>query len=327
MQKVRPSSWRNSSRRKRALYKVRRADSRQNGEICVSASPRTCLFWNFRHGQWCSRTCGQTERSSAKQTEKNVEHCRELYRTFKKCGECSWLRHWMQRHLWERMSQLFKVLSRIMKGLLWNGCSMSTIRKKLIAGTKFLYGKKDTSVIEKWRSSHQFSTHKNRVARIRAERSYRYYDVINRIHWIRVEHFPRIHNVAVLWWNQWSSEFYGTSTRNLHKKNSIYVNVQWHLLCQERPQRWMFKECLFCEDICGKIWCWTMAIHWSRFWKKVVFFWEQSIRSLGPYCGRNVVGIRRKRTSFIPCNDSIVQVYSQVRRTWKTVHTLHCWST
>ena len=31
--------------------------------------------------------------------------------------------------------------------------------------------------------------------------------------------------------------------------------------------------------------------------KKVVSFREQSTRSLGPYCGRNVAGIRRKRTS------------------------------
>ena len=34
---------------------------------------------------------------------------------------------------------------------------------------------------------------------------------------------------------------------------------------------------------------------------------EQSTRSLGPFCGRNVTGIRRKRTSYLPCNDSIVQ--------------------
>ena len=27
----------------------------------------------------------------------------------------------------------------------------------------------------------------------------------------------------------------------------------------------------------------------------------------GPYCGRHVAGIRRKRTSHLPCNDSIVQ--------------------
>ena len=36
------------------------------------------------------------------------------------------------------------------------------------------------------------------------------------------------------------------------------------------------------------------------------------------------VGIRRKRTSYFPCNDSIVQVYSQEQRTWKTVNTFHC---
>ena len=44
----------------------------------------------------------------------------------------------------------------------------------------------------------------------------------------------------------------------------------------------------------------------------------------GQHCGRNAVGIRRKRTSYFPCNDSIVQGRSQEQRTWKTVDTLRC---
>ena len=36
-----------------------------------------------------------------------------------------------------------------------------------------------------------------------------------------------------------------------------------------------------------------MVIYWTRFLEKVVSFREQSTRSLGPYCGRNAVGIRR----------------------------------
>ena len=39
----------------------------------------------------------------------------------------------------------------------------------------------------------------------------------------------------------------------------------------------------------------------------MVFFREQSTRSLGQYCGVNVAGIFRKWTSYFPCNDSIVQ--------------------
>ena len=38
---------------------------------------------------------------------------------------------------------------------------------------------------------------------------------------------------------------------------------------------------------------------------------EKSTRSLGSYRGRNAVGIRRKRTSYFPCNDSIILRYSQ----------------
>ena len=44
--------------------------------------------------------------------------------------------------------------------------------------------------------------------------------------------------------------------------------------------------------------------------------------SLGSYRGRNTIEIRRKRTSYFPCNDSIVQRHSQEQRTWKIVDTL-----
>ena len=41
--------------------------------------------------------------------------------------------------------------------------------------------------------------------------------------------------------------------------------------CDERQQRWMFKECQLCKDICEKIWCWSMVISWIRFWTELVF--------------------------------------------------------
>ena len=39
----------------------------------------------------------------------------------------------------------------------------------------------------------------------------------------------------------------------------------------------------------------------------MIFFREQSTRSLGQYCGANVAGICRKWTSYFPCNNSIVR--------------------
>ena len=52
----------------------------------------------------------------------------------------------MQRHLWDRISQLSKVLSRIKKVLHWNRCltsqhKWSTMRKKLLVWTKFCMGR------------------------------------------------------------------------------------------------------------------------------------------------------------------------------------------
>ena len=96
--------------------------------------------------------------------------------------------------------------------------------------------------------------------------------------------------------------------------NRIRVNVQWHLLWQKRQQRWMFGKCRSRQSTFEKIRYWTMVIHWTRFWKEVVFFREQSTRSLGQHCGANVAGICRKWTSYFPCNDSSVQEFSQEQR-------------
>ena len=45
---------------------------------------------------------------------------------------------------------------------------------------------------------------------------------------------------------------------------------------------------------------------------------------LGSYRGQDAVGIRRKRMSYFPCNNSIVQVWSQKQRTRKIVDTFYC---
>ena len=112
----------------------------ERGNPC-QVSPRTGLFRKFRHGQWRSGICEQTQRPCAKQTEKNVERCRVRWRTFNnmvnadgynvKCGDIHG----------KEFLNLFKVLSRFMKVSPWNRCSMSqrswwTIRKKFIVWSK-----------------------------------------------------------------------------------------------------------------------------------------------------------------------------------------------
>ena len=69
----------------------------------------------------------------------------------------------------------------------------------------------------------------------------------------------------------------------------------------------------------------TIVIHWSRFRKEVIFYGRgQSTRNLGPYRGKDVVGICRKHMSNFPCYDSIVQRSTQKQRTRKTVDTFYC---
>ena len=76
--------------------------------------------------------------------------------------ECSWLRRWMRRHSWERISQPFKVSSKILKISLWSRCSMSprswwmTRTGQNSVGKEFL----EASVTNWWCNNHQSSKHK-----------------------------------------------------------------------------------------------------------------------------------------------------------------------
>ena len=57
-----------------------------SGETIDSGSPRRGKFRKFRQEKWRSRICGQSQRPSAKQTEKNVERCRVRWRAFNNLG-------------------------------------------------------------------------------------------------------------------------------------------------------------------------------------------------------------------------------------------------
>ena len=167
---------------------------------------------------------------------------------------------------------------------------------------------------------------KNRLAGVRAERSYRDYDAINgESNEFECNIFPGFTTLqlvikSLIYW------VIGTNTSNFHSKNSIHVNVQGHLLTQKRQQRWMFKKYRLCEDICEKIWYWAMVIYWTKFWGKVVFFREQSTRSLWQHCGTDATTNRREWTSYISINDSIVQRKVEKQRKREGVHSLRCWS-
>ena len=117
---------------------------------------------------------------------------------------------------------------------------------------------------------------KNRVAEVRAERSYRDYDAIK---WESTEFewniFP---GFTTLQFCDKISDLLSSmgETPEIFTGiiNFIYVNEQRHLLSQKRQQKWMFKECQYCDNICWKIWYWSMVNHWTRFWKEVVSFRE-----------------------------------------------------
>ena len=159
---------------------------------------------------------------------------------------------------------------------------------------------------------------KNRVAGVRSERSYRDFDAINgestEFEWNIFPRFTRCSSVikSMIYWA------IGDKHQQLSREEFQSCQCfQWHLLCQKRQQRWMFGKCGICEGTCEKICYWATVIHSTTFRKEVVFFREQSTRSLGQHCGANVAGICREWTSCFPCNDSIFQESSHEQRTRK----------
>ena len=144
--------------------------------------------------------------------------------------ECLGLRRWMRRHPWERISWIIKIPSRIPQISPWRKCSTSqknwwANRKRLTMWTNSLEKSfMETTVTDWWRNRYQSSTRKSlRLLRFCVvswkgsftsgiQRSLEEKDWMDhnwqklqrlwrnqwRADWIRVEHLPRIHNVAAL---------------------------------------------------------------------------------------------------------------------------------
>ena len=160
--------------------------------------------------------------------EMDRKECRTLQNQVKNIqefGEYSWLQRWMRRHSWERNSQQFKISPWILKISLSPRNWWMTMKKSMVwtnsLGKEFM----ETTVIDWSWNNYQSSAHKSvcllrfcvmpredpstsRFQRSLEEqnckghdrgklhRSWRYQW---RVDWIRVEHLPRIHNVASPW--------------------------------------------------------------------------------------------------------------------------------
>ena len=106
--------------------------------------------------------------------------------------------------------------------------------------------------------------------------------------------------------NRFSKQI-GRNTTNFHRKNSINVNGQRHLLWNKRQWRRMSGKCSTRIFVCKKIWKKDRGHSLVRVLRKMVLYhWRQSTRNLGQNCRRDVVRIRWERMSNFPCYDSIV---------------------
>ena len=85
---------------------------------------------------------------------------------------------------------------------------------------------------------------------------------------IRVEYFPRIQYVAAQWRSQTFIVEIRWDTREFHRNNPNYVDVQRYFLWIRRQRTRMSGECQTRLSVRKKIWKRTMVIHWSWFWEK-----------------------------------------------------------
>ena len=209
-------------------------------------------FENFIMGSEGNRICEWSQRPSANSTEKNVKHCRGLYRTFNNMGNVLWLQHWMHRHFYGKEFLNYpKCCEESWKSYLetdvWRH-KWSTIRKKFLVWT-LLYQKNSWTqlslindpVIISLQSTKVYvfsdsvlclgkvlqhpecneAWEKQSCRSTSWEELQRFWGYQRRVDGMRVEYFPRIHNVAALRWSQRSTERLGRSTRSFRRKNSF----------------------------------------------------------------------------------------------------------
>ena len=158
---------------------------------------------------------------------------------------------------------------------------------------------------------------KNRVAGIRSEKSYRDYDAINgESTEFELQLCDKISDLLSSM-GQTPESFTG---RILFK--SMFNDIS----CDGKGKQ---EECVANSKVVSilakkfGIGQWSFIGPGSA--KKCYSMEENSLEGIfGSYCGQDAVGIRRKRMSYFPCNNSIVQGKSQKQRTRKTVDTFYC---
>ena len=88
----------------------------------------------------------------------------------------------------------------------------------------------------------------------------------------------------------------------------LFMSMFNDISCDKKDMKKMCGQCQSRLHTCKEVWYGTMVISWSRFREEMVFHGRgQSSRNLGSHRGKDAVGLRRKRMSNFPCNNSNVQ--------------------
>ena len=103
---------------------------------------------------------------------------------------------------------------------------------------------------------------------------------------------------------------------SMFKRHFLWNKRQWTRMSGTRSSSVL---------VCKEVWYRTTVIHWSSFRKKWYSINQKRTVPQGIWdniAEKMFVGIRRKRMSDFPCNNSIVQELTQKQRTRKTVNSL-----
>ena len=137
---------------------------------------------------------------------------------------------------------------------------------------------------------------------------------------IRVEYHPRIQYVAAQWRSQKFTVQSRRNSRKCHRKNSIYVDVQRHILWKQKTMKknvWHVPNSYFCvreglDKDSGRLLVLVL--------RKVVLC--QCHKDLEQNCRKDVVGILAESVCPIfRAAAPLSQRSTQKQRTWKTVDT------
>ena len=140
---------------------------------------------------------------------------------------------------------------------------------------------------------------------------------------IRVDNFPRIHEIENSRQDSKDDDGIKVWTRAIERKDHLHVNVLWHWIEKTRKQRKLYCECSQSDWICSKIHARTLVIFRAWIGKEMVRNSRMQTRwRMGRSCWEYDDQLYGKRTSKIPCIQRLGKRRIEKQRERNEIHSL-----